>query len=55
MSQGRSVARRGQSEQNEPQIEIVRCIKSSLGCTHLQFDIMRVAVFAENRRFSASC
>src|SRR5215472_14763179 len=55
MSQGRSVPERGQSGQNEPQIEGLRHFQSNLGCFCLQFGITQVTTLAENHLFSANC
>ena len=55
MSQGRSVPARGESGQKTPQLQALTLSTRVSGRPANRFGIMRVAVLARNRRFSAAC
>jgi hypothetical protein len=55
MSQGRSVPARGAYGQKEPQIHALTFSPYNLETSQVEFGMMRVADFPENRRFSAAC
>src|SRR3954449_9848642 len=55
MSLGRSVSALGKSGQNEPPLSALARLRCSAAVVSADFGIMRVTVFAEIGRFSASC